>query len=352
MPRAGAVRTPRVPCTFGVHAPGESAPGRRVAYRDAMASLHSPLPPAAARDTGARRAGAVAWTVLVALVSALGTLASWRLFVDTEHGQSVDQAALEGAHIGQTRLWQVAGPVLDVVSVGFIVTAVLACGVIALLRRRWSLAIAATVVLGGANITTQLLKKVVWDRPEWGHGPDFNTLPSGHTTAAASVAAAVLLVVPPRGRAWAAVLGAGYAAATGISTLVGQWHRPSDVIAALLVVLAWGALACLVPAVGIRESKVAPTAAVPLATTRPAGRTGDRVAVLLLLLVALAAGVTGALGLLSTWRSADPLADRASLLTAYGGGALGIVAVAALCFAVLTLLRRSAVASGLRDGPS
>ncbi|MEV7973465.1 phosphatase PAP2 family protein [Cellulomonas sp. NPDC089187] len=313
-----------------------------------MTPTHAP-PPAAVR---APRAGAVAWTVVVVLVAALATVACWRLFVGTEQGQSVDQAALEGAHIGQTRLWQVAEPVLDVVSVGFIVAAVLACGVVALLRRRWSLAVAAVVVLGGANISTQVLKKLVWDRPDWGHGPDFNTLPSGHTTAAASVAVAVLLVVPPRARSWVAVLGAVYAAATGISTLVGQWHRPSDVIAALLVVLAWGALACLVPAVGVRADTRPPTAAVPLATTRPIGRAGDRIAVGLLLAAAVVTGAMGTVGLLGTWRAADPLATRTSLLTAYAGGALGIVAVAALSFAVLTLIRRSATASGLRDGPS
>ncbi|WP_246260518.1 phosphatase PAP2 family protein [Cellulomonas taurus] len=316
-----------------------------------MTSVQTP-PPAPVRTFGASRSTAVAWTVLVTLVAALGVIGCWRLFVATEHGQAVDQASLEGAHIGQGRLWQVAEPVLDVVSVGFIVGAVLFCGAIALIRRRWSLAIAATLVLGGANLSTQFLKKMVWDRPDWGHGPDFNTLPSGHTTAAASVAVAVLLVVPPRARAWVAVLGAGYAGATGISTLVGQWHRPSDVIAAVLVVLAWGALACLVPAVGSRDQRGTPTAAVPTVTRRPVGRTADRVAIVLLLLVALAAGVAGGLGLISTWNSADPLADRTSLLTAYGGGALGIVAVTALAFAVLTAVRRSAVASGLRDGPS
>ncbi|RMI00299.1 phosphatase PAP2 family protein, partial [Cellulomonas triticagri] len=191
----------------------------------------------------------VATSLLVALVAVAGVAASWRVFVGTERGQAVDQAALDGAHIGQNRLWEVAEPVLDVVSVGFIAGAVVTCAVIAVVRRRWALALVAGGVLAGANVTTQVLKKVVLERPELGHGPLFNTLPSGHTTAAASVAVAVLLVVPPRARPWAAVLGALYAAATGVSTLIGQWHRPSDVVAALLVVLAWGALGCAVLAV-------------------------------------------------------------------------------------------------------
>lgn len=313
-------------------------------------TLHAPPSGSTAPVRAVRRSGAVAWTVLVALLAAFGTVATWRLFVGTEQGQIVDQAALDGAHIGQSRLWQVAEPVLDVVSVGFIVVAVIACLVIALLRRRWSLAIAATVVLGGANISTQVLKKLVWDRPDWGHGPDFNTLPSGHTTAAASVAVAVLLVVPPRVRPWAAFLGAVYAAATGVSTLVGQWHRPSDVIAALLVTLFWGALACLVPAVGLRERRDPPTSAVSTVSGRPVrpGRAGSWLAVGVLAVGGAVAGVGAVIALALTWRAPD----TASLAVAYGGGVLSIVAVAALCFAVLTVVRQSATASGLREGPS
>src|SRR6185503_6696111 len=101
------------------------------------------------------------------------------------------------------------------------------------------------VLMVGANLTTQVLKNAVFVRPDLGVEASYgNTLPSGHTTAAASVAAALLLVVPPRVRPWAAVLGAGYTTATGVSTLIGQWHRPSDVVAAVLVVLAWTAIAC------------------------------------------------------------------------------------------------------------
>ena len=93
--------------------------------------------------------------------------------------------------------------------------------------------------------------------------------PSGHTTAAASVSAALLLVVPPRARPWAAVLGAGYTTATGISTLIGQWHRPSDVVAAVLVVLAWTAIACalvaLTPARRVDGDRCAPARGRPTA---------------------------------------------------------------------------------------
>lgn len=292
--------------------------------------------------------------LVVALVAAAGVGVTWRVFVGTAQGQAVDQASLDGAHIGQNRLWEVAEPVLDVVSVGFIAAAVVACAVIAFARRRWGLALVAAGVLAGANVTTRVLKYWVLDRPDLGYGPDFNTLPSGHTTAAASVAAAVLLVVPPRTRPWVAVLGGAYAGATGVSTLVGQWHRPSDVVAGLLVVLAWGALACAVLALGVDTAgdRRPPTAALRT-VGRGAGRApGTVVAVWLLTAVTVLAGAAAAVALRRTWLSDDPVGSTAALLTSYGGGALGIVAVAAASSGALLVLRRSATSGADRVGPT
>jgi membrane-associated phospholipid phosphatase len=307
--------------------------------------------------TPAGTARRVAGALLVAAVAAAGIWATWRVFVGTEHGQAVDQSSLDGAHIGQNRLWEVAEPVLDVVSVGFIAAAIVACAVIAFVRRRWGLALVAAGVLVGANVTTRALKYWVLDRPELGHGPEFNTLPSGHTTAAASVAAAVLLVVPPRARPWAAVLGAAYGGATGVSTLIGQWHRPSDVVAGLLVVLLWGALGCAVLALGVDTSSTAhpPTAAlrtVRAGTGGTAGARGTRVAVALLALVTVLAGAAGAVALRRTWLSDDPVGSTAALLTSYGGGALGIVAVAAAASGALLVLRGSATSGSAQVGPT
>lgn len=333
---------------------------------DAM-SRSSVVPPPPVGGAVPERGGALlpgtarraATALLVALVAVAGVWATWRAFVGTEHGQAVDQASLDGAHIGQNRLWEIAEPVLDVVSVGFIAGAVVTCAVIAVVRRRWALALVAGGVLAGANLTTRVLKTMVLERPDLGYGPDFNTLPSGHTTAAASVAAAVLLVVPPRARPWAAVLGGAYAAATGVSTLIGQWHRPSDVIAGLLVVLAWGAAGCAVLALragagaGWRtggEGGRRPATAV-LRTVPGGDRTGTRVAVTLLAAVAAFTGGAAVVALRRTWQSDDPVGSTAALLTSYGGGALGIVAVAAVVSGTLLVLRRSATSGSLPAGP-
>lgn len=110
-------------------------------------------------------------------------------------------------------------------------------------RRREVLA--AVVVVAGANLTTQVLKDVLehvrskafergWELP-W---PD--SFPSGHTTAAASIAVALLLVVPPGYRLLAAGVGAALTATVGLAVVILGWHYPSDVLGALLVVVAWG----------------------------------------------------------------------------------------------------------------
>lgn len=182
--------------------------------------------------------------LIVALLGVGGLVVTWHAFVLSPDGQRLDAAAFTGAAYGQGTLWRLAEPVLDVVSLGFVVVALGATMLLAVLRSRWGLALQVAVLVVGANITTQLLKHLVLERPELGPYPGTNTLPSGHTTVAASVSMAILLVVPRRSRPFVAILGAGYTAATGVATMVGQWHRPSDVMAAILVVLAWTGLVC------------------------------------------------------------------------------------------------------------
>jgi len=110
-------------------------------------------------------------------------------------------------------------------------------------RRREVLA--AIVVVVGANLTTQLLKTTLEHARNKAveHGIELpwpDSFPSGHTTAAAAIAVALLLVVPAAHRLAAAVVGIGITAAVGFSVVVLGWHYPSDVLGGLLVVGAWG----------------------------------------------------------------------------------------------------------------
>jgi membrane-associated phospholipid phosphatase len=110
-------------------------------------------------------------------------------------------------------------------------------------RRREVLA--AIVVVAGANLTTQLLKTTLEHAryKAFEHGIELpwpNSFPSGHTTAAASIAVALLLVVPAAHRLAAAVTGGAITAAVGLSVVILGWHYPSDVLGGLLVVGTWG----------------------------------------------------------------------------------------------------------------
>lgn len=285
----------------------------------------------------------------MAVVSAVGVWACWRLFVDTWAGQQVEWAALQGAQNGQGQLWRVAERVLDVVSVGFIAVVLLAAVLIALVRRRWSLAVQVAVLMIGANVTTRVVKLVLLDRPDLGvEGTWGNTLPSGHTTAAASISAVLLMVVPRRIRPWAAVLGAGYTAATGVSTLVGQWHRPSDVVAAVLVVTAWAAVSCSVVALlPSTRDLVAPAVAPGSREQRSTRRVTWALA-----LAGLASGAVALVALQTTWAHRVALDSRADVLTAYLGGAAGVLAASCLAFALLLALMAASTAPARAAAPS
>lgn len=112
-------------------------------------------------------------------------------------------------------------------------------------------ALAAAVVVVGANVTTQLLKGLL-AHPRYQpyvetHQPWSDAFPSGHATAAASIGVALVLAAPRRWRLPAALVGGGFALAVGAAVVVLQWHFASDVAGAYLVTAAWGfaALAAL-----------------------------------------------------------------------------------------------------------
>lgn len=99
----------------------------------------------------------------------------------------------------------------------------------------------ALILAAGANLTTQLLKHQLLERSDLGWGTH-NSLPSGHTTLVASAAAVLLITTPERWRTVATALAAAATTFTGVATIVAGWHRPSDVVVALAITVAWTAL--------------------------------------------------------------------------------------------------------------
>jgi len=84
--------------------------------------------------------------------------------------------------------------------------------------------------------------KHLWlERPELvpGAGTE-NALPSGHTTMAASAAVAVFLAADARHRPVVGTLAAVWGTGWGTYIFIENWHWPSDMVAAYLVVAGWG----------------------------------------------------------------------------------------------------------------
>lgn len=108
-------------------------------------------------------------------------------------------------------------------------------------RRRQ--AVAALILVAGANLTTQILKAVLAHpryQPILGyHQIGSTSFPSGHATASLSIALALVLVVPRSQRLLAALAGAAFALCVGLSVLVTNHHFPSDVLGGWLVTGAW-----------------------------------------------------------------------------------------------------------------
>ncbi|WP_345215490.1 phosphatase PAP2 family protein [Georgenia halophila] len=268
-----------------------------------------------ARGANRRIAG-----VVLAVVAAAAVLAVWWFFVTTPTGQRLDEVAYEGSRIGRSRLDSTAQQVLAVVSVPFLVLVIAVAGGLALLRRRWRHAVAVAVVVAGANLSTQILKYDLLDRPDHGISETVdNSMPSGHTTVAATVAAAALIVAPPRWRWLAALLGAVYAGGTGVATMIGGWHRASDVVAAVLVVAAWLLVALVVLGPGADDTgRVAPQWV----------RRADTATRAFLLVVGIGAGLAALLSMLITTQGDG--GARLERLIAYGGASVGVVAVTCL----------------------
>ena len=215
-------------------------------------------------------------------------------FVRDVTGQAIDQLAFNGAEDGTTGT-TLTQRLLDLIPSVMVAVGAIVSLVIAMVRRAWFPLVVAVTAAMAAVVTTQLLKNVVLTRPDLGvDGYDPNSFPSGHTTVAAASALVVFLVASPHTRWLAGTIGAAFAVAAGVSTLVSLWHRPSDVIAALLVVAFWG---CVAGAVLTRSGGRLRTAGTPT-PARVGLRLQTWIAVLAAIVTAVAAGIgaTGAFG--------------------------------------------------------
>jgi membrane-associated phospholipid phosphatase len=105
---------------------------------------------------------------------------------------------------------------------------------------------AIAMLIVGANVTSQLLKpalafhRELWDSNWHLYNLPDAAYPSGHATAAMTLAMAMMIIVPRAFRPLVAALGALFTIAVSFSVLILHWHFPSDIVGGYLVGTAWG----------------------------------------------------------------------------------------------------------------
>ncbi|MFC7375252.1 phosphatase PAP2 family protein [Brachybacterium sp. GCM10030267] len=309
-----------------------------------------------------RRVGGLARPLLSLLAAAVCVAAVTllaRTAVGTASGQRLDELALSGALAHEGRLAQYAELAVGTVSLPVIAVLLALSLVLVLVRGRWRLLLPLAVLVAGANLTTQVVKHFLVSREPLGLGIEItpNSFPSGHTTLAAT--AVIALVLASGGaRAVLAPLGTAWTASAGIGTVVLGWHRPSDVLGALVLVAAWTFLVLALDGLGTRRRlarsarrtghgrrrRGAPGADV----AGPDGSTGpllrlrtsavDSVVALLLALAGLAGLGVGGYELVSLQLPLD-LQDGAQQATAFSAMAAVIGGCTAAWMALVLLLR-------------
>jgi membrane-associated phospholipid phosphatase len=274
-----------------------------------------------------------------ALLAGAAAAATYQVFIRTSLGQTVDTAAMRGGDVSHPRVVEVLSRTLNGTSLASLVLVCLAAAAVGVLRKRIDLAVGAALLVLGANGTAQLLKMRL-DRPNLDDFPAPNSFPSGHTVAAASVAFALILVLPHAVRGTVALAGAGYVTVIAVATVWAEWHRPSDTVAGLLIVLAWASAAAFV----IRAGRL---------RTAGAAERASRLATLPLLLVGGVTAAAGLLGLgaviLSERVSPDLVSGRFAFLS---GSACITAAVAAVFLVWIRLATSDRPAAVSRPGAS
>ena len=256
----------------------------------------------------------------IALLAAAGVAGVYLACVRTSLGQSVDTLMMQGADVKHERVVQVLDRALNGTTLASLVLVCVTAAAIGFIRRRADLALAAGLLVIGANVSTRLFKNRL-PRPDLDGFPAPNSFPSGHTTAAASVAFALILVLPFAIRGTVALIGAAYVTIIAIATVWAEWHRPSDTIAGLLVVLAWGAGASTL--VRARRARITGV------TARP-----NRLAMLLVGGTGVLSALAALLGIGAVVLSERVLPDLVSGRFAFFAGAAAITAAVAGIFAI------------------
>lgn len=178
--------------------------------------------------------------IMALLFLGLTLYGAFVFFIYTATGQQVDeQAYTEYAH--QFKSYR--GPTLTALdSLPVVVGVIAVLGLVAVLiwKHRFLPSLIGVLVAAAAVTSTYLLKHYLIVKPDLGVQEALsNSAPSGHTTFAAAAGAALFLAAPRFLRPTVALCAAFATCLTGASTIINGWHRPADVVTAILVTAIW-----------------------------------------------------------------------------------------------------------------
>jgi len=229
------------------------------------------------------RASARTERVVVAALAAVGLGVVFVIAVWTERGRIAEGAVLEASTFATD------SPLLGVVGIATLAAACAALLGIGLVRRRGDLALVAIAVVVASTGLGQLLKHLILARPA-AIAEQGNSFPSGHMIAFAAVAAGALVVLPPALRLLAAPVAAALLSLVAVRLVHDGWHRPSDVVGALLLVV------CLTAIATLWRAPAPPSRRAPYRTLELALLAGAALAGLVALVAALVVAAAGDAG--------------------------------------------------------
>ncbi|WP_421083302.1 phosphatase PAP2 family protein [Rothia nasimurium] len=191
------------------------------------------------------------WT-LIQHFSAGGTLfillvMAFVFFITTPTGQQLDEVSFQEFSYRFMTYTEQTSSLLDMIPAAAGVIAGIGLLFVLIWKHRFVPALVGLGMAIGANLTTQLLKNYFIIKPNLGIQEALgNSAPSGHTTFAAAAGLALFLASPKRFRPTVALLSMVFTVAAGYSTVVNGWHRPADVVTAILVTGLWGVLGLII----------------------------------------------------------------------------------------------------------
>lgn len=283
------------------------------------------MPPLELSVVRSSRLRAAGLALVVSVLSTAVLVLSWRVGVYTAAGREFDALAdAESAPPGWANL---STHLFDTLSTTLVAGILGVAVLVAVLRRRWWSALLAVGVVVTANVAGRVLKHDLFTSAVLPDGSvHINSGPSGHTIAAASGAAALLLVVPAVARPAMAVLATLWSAAVGSAAVLSGAHPASDVVGGLFLVLAVVALGCVVTAL-----------VEPASAGRRLGRAG-RAVLLLLGVLAVAGGIWAAVDVVAVVNAAEADHEGAHH-RALVAAMVGIVSLTALTTALQAWVR-------------